>query len=905
LGTEPEPRKIFEHESVGQMLFRRLAIALTVVVGLSYFSSLCHAQAVKLATPEPKSKETSTSTDASTPAQANSPASKVAVIEAFDPATALESSPSGTAKTVPKSRPSVGSAPVAGKPSSRSPIGVNKSTSPDISIAIENSGTVIKIPEKSIATPAAAMPAESKVASGAANSSSEPAAQVKPAEPAPSKISAAAKRATPVVVKALEDAAVFQDPAFQDPAPVVRAEPKAASTPVTNPSQIAEPNSTPSTNGASQTNSQPQMAGQATPVDTIDTGAAASTLVTNETTPTPSASDNQTPIPPNVTNPESKEITPVQQLPMAVTSGVAAPSINPNATVPSVDNLNQNLAPSNATPTAASVPAANAPNSSEAIAMPEQIAAGAPPVIAPSNTTAAPQQSISPAESIAPYWTVEGQLAIKAPPDRSAVVDLESLVWASLAHSPYVQSIKLTPLIRETEIQQAQGAFDPTRFVDSIWNDRSDPVGNTLTTGGPPRLNDKTMNNKAGIRNKNTLGGNLEASQEIILHNSNSLFFVPRQQADTKMFMRYTQPLMRGAGQAYNRATITIAELNTAAAGKDSNQAMQLHVMDLSEAYWQLFYHRSQLLQLRRGLERLKVIASQLENRRDLDLLENQLFRAQAAVKTFESRIARTIADIIDDEQRIRRFVNAPWIQNLVCDEIITGSVPMTGAVVLSAEQELGAAFINRPDVLAVRDEIQAAKVKLNVAENELRPTLNLVTDMYVRGLNGQYDVANSLGDQFANGRPSYSGGLEYQRPRNLVLAKAIKRQRSLELQQILFRLDDRLLDVSREVLSAVAEVEAALAELNASVGSTMATKSELEYLESRWVSSEFLETSQISLNLEQLMDAQQRLVNAEGSWALSQAQYMIALCRLRFSTGTLLTLGILDEPGVQPAEVR
>ena len=84
-----------------------------------------------------------------------------------------------------------------------------------------------------------------------------------------------------------------------------------------------------------------------------------------------------------------------------------------------------------------------------------------------------------------------------------------------------------------------------------------------------------------------------------------------------------------------------------------------------------------------------------------------------------------------------------------------------------------------------------------------------------------------------------------------------------------------------------------------------MATKSELEYLESRWSSSEFLETSQISLNLEQLLDAQQRLVNAEGSWALAQAEYMIALCRLRFSTGTLLTLGILDGPGVQPEEIR
>ncbi len=936
LGTEPEPRTKIAHESIRQMLSRLFVIALTVMVGLSYSTSLVHGQSVKLAIPETTNKVPPTT------APTINPSAKSTVVEAFDPAMALEAASSGISAAATKDLSSVGSASVNSKPAIRSQSGASKVTSKvtapdissDISIEIENSGTVIRIPEKSIATPAISKSigrsVETPIASGSATNSSLPATPVNSAESVSSKISASAKRQTPIVVRALDAA-----PIFQEPTPIARAEPKAtltpATSPATTPASIAQPNTIPPASVASQpTVRQQPISGQASPIDANVAGQPVSDVASNPTTPTPIATIVQPKIQPNVAQPDAIELPPVQPQPMAIASAVETPSVSPTATISPIDSSFPNAVASNEAQTTVTTPTAVVPNSVAVPTMPEQVVAITPSISTPSISTPSaitpsgskqvsreqvnseqgatsepPQGPLSPAERIAPYWTVEGLLAIKAPAERSTVVDLESLVWAALAHSPYVQSIKLTPLIRETEIQQAQGAFDPTRFVDSIWNDRSDPVGNTLTTGGPARLNDRTMNNKAGIRNKNTYGGNLEASQEIILHNSNSLFFIPRQQADAKMFMRYTQPLMRGSGQAYNRATITIAELNTAAAGKDSNQALQLHVMDLSEAYWQLFYHRSQLLQLRRGVEKLKVIAAQLENRRDLDLLENQLYRAQAAAKTFESRIARTIADIIDDEQRIRRFVNAPWIQNLVCDEIITGSVPMTGAVVLSPEQELGAAFINRPDVLAVRDEIQAARVKLNVAENELRPTLNLVTDMYVRGLNGQYDIANSLGDQFANGRPSYSGGLEYQRPRNLVLAKAIKRQRSLELQQILFRLDDRLLDVSREVLSAVAEVDAALAELNASVGSTMATKSELDYLESRWVSSEFLETGQISLNLEQLMDAQQRLVNAESSWALSQAQYMIALCRLRFSTGTLLTLGILDEPGVQPTENR
>ena len=209
-----------------------------------------------------------------------------------------------------------------------------------------------------------------------------------------------------------------------------------------------------------------------------------------------------------------------------------------------------------------------------------------------------------------PYWIRENRLAIKAPIERTAAVDIESMVWAALAHSPYVQSIQIRPMILESEIDQARGSFDPAQFANSIWNDRSDPVGNT---------------------------------------------------------------------------------------------------------------------------------------------------------------------------------------------------------------------------------QIQAAKVKLKVGEQDLRPTLNLVTDFYVRGLNGEYDVSNSFGDHFSAGAPSYSGGLECLRPKNQTLANAIRRQRNLEIRQLLFDLEDRLLIVGKEVRTAIAAVQASHAEMEASARATIANNSEVEYLESKW----------------------------------------------------------------------
>ncbi len=513
---------------------------------------------------------------------------------------------------------------------------------------------------------------------------------------------------------------------------------------------------------------------------------------------------------------------------------------------------------------------------------------------------------VAPSSLPQPYWLNDTKLAMKSTINRSATIDLDSLIWAALAHSPYVQSIQIRPQILETEVNQARGEFDPTRFASSIWNDRSDPVGNTLTTGGPRRLNEQHVDTKAGVRKKNEYGGNWEASQELGLRDSNSVFFVPRKQADSKMVMRYTQPLMKGAGKSYNRASITIAELNFDASNHETRRALQSHVMNIIESYWELAYQRALVLQLYRGITRIQSIENQLQNRSDLDAIRNQLLRARSSVDGLKGRYARSLAQVVQSEERLRQLVNAPWIQAGVVDELIPTATPVNELLPIFLEQELDSALMARPDILAVRDQIKAANVRLRVAEQDLRPTLNLVTDLYVRGLNGQYDAANSFGDQFSTGAPSYSGGLEYLRPKNQTAANAIRRSRDLEMRQLLFDLEDRLLQAGAEVRTSVASIQATHAELASSVSATISSQSEVEYLDARWQSGAFLEPTQISLSLEQLLDAEQRLIQSEGNWAVSQSQYMISMARLRFVSGTLLSIDPveqpLDETAVEPA---
>ncbi len=462
----------------------------------------------------------------------------------------------------------------------------------------------------------------------------------------------------------------------------------------------------------------------------------------------------------------------------------------------------------------------------------------------PSVTLANEPRDPSSSTLLIPYWVVEERKLTKAQnEERVAYETLEGLIMTALVESPYVRGLLLTPRIRQQEADQSRGVFDPNRFANSIWSDRSDPVGSTLATGGASRLNETNLQNSAGIRKKNTLGGSLEASQDVGFRNNNSLFFVPKDQSDTKMLLKYTQPLMKGAGRAYNTSFIGIAQLQVGVAECDAQSAMQKHALEVTQTYWDLYYQRSLVVQLQRGLDRLTAIASQIEARSDLDSIRSQLARASSEVKQHQARLVRARAAVIQAESTLRAHVNAARLNLSSCDEIIPTTEPLGVTIPIAPEWELEQALQCRPDILRIRDEIKAANLRLRIAENELKPTLNLVTDFYVHGLRGNYNAADAFGDQFATGRPSYSGGVEYLRPRNQTVAKAIKKQRSLEIQQILFKLEDQLLHVSAEIQNAIAEVDASYSELvNSGQAATIATMEEVEHLTRKWINSPLLE---------------------------------------------------------------
>jgi outer membrane protein TolC len=167
-------------------------------------------------------------------------------------------------------------------------------------------------------------------------------------------------------------------------------------------------------------------------------------------------------------------------------------------------------------------------------------------------------------------------------------------------------------------------------------------------------------------------------------------------------------------------------------------------------------------------------------------------------------------------------------------------------------------------------------------------PQLNLITQTYVAGLEGDNDVPGAFLEQFSDGRPGYSLGLNYELPIGNRAATARNARRILELRQLKNQYRTTLQTVKLEVEVAVREINTASQEMVAKAQAMEARLAQLDALTKRWIKIPGEDVSAV-LALENLLSSQQQLADAEFEFLTSQLTYNLALMNLKRATGVLL----------------
>jgi outer membrane protein TolC len=317
-------------------------------------------------------------------------------------------------------------------------------------------------------------------------------------------------------------------------------------------------------------------------------------------------------------------------------------------------------------------------------------------------------------------------------------------------------------------------------------------------------------------------------------------------------------------------------------------QELQDHSVKVAQAYWDVYRARALLLQKQKLFDRAMSILQLLKAREEVDAVQRQVLRAEAAVASRRSDITRFAAAIRNAESQLRLLVNDPQLFDGGTIELIPAELPAPGQVNVSLRGSLEAALYYRPDVAQAVREIRAAGVRLGVAKNELLPRLDFIASTYVAGLEGDARIATAFGNQFSVGEPGYSFGLLFEVPLGNRTARAEYQRRQAELSQATFAFRSTVETGLTEVEIAVREVETAYQEVVSRYQAMFAADAEEKYLYQRWRLIPGHDGATPHL-LEDLLDAQDRLADEEAGFVAAQVSYVLALTRLKQATGTLL----------------
>ena len=487
----------------------------------------------------------------------------------------------------------------------------------------------------------------------------------------------------------------------------------------------------------------------------------------------------------------------------------------------------------------------------------------------------------------APWW-IRGQRNRIGDKGTARTLSVEELYQRALRHSKQIRVFSDLPLIRETGIQEAKGAFDTNTFLQGKFGHTNDPVGNTLTTGGASRFQQEEWTFEAGAKKKFVSGTEVTLSQKLGHLDNNSIYFVPNPQSTANLSLSVVQPLLKGAGVSYNRSVMQVAKLDSQVAMREFIRQSESHLLEITRTYWALYAARVMYLQKSKLVEETGRVADEMRARQQVDARQTQLFRAQSALASRRSDLVRAEAAVRNAQDRLRALTSDPELLGAPDSELIPADRLILSSSPVDPQAAAHAALQNRPEITQAFLQLEASTIREKMARNEIMPELNLVLEGSLGGLTSE-DIGTAYGRQYNAGGPGYGVGLVFSFPLENNIGRATLERRRVEMRQQINQVKTTIDTVLLEVKVSAREVATAYRETQAKYEAVRAITEDLETLQARRGVQDLRDELQAATYLDTMLDAQDRRAKAEEEFILAAADYQVAVVNLERAKGSLL----------------
>ncbi len=466
-------------------------------------------------------------------------------------------------------------------------------------------------------------------------------------------------------------------------------------------------------------------------------------------------------------------------------------------------------------------------------------------------------------------------------------ISLGQLMGLALSHSKNVQVLRILPAEQKQQVNQQFGRFDWTAFVETVFAQDAQPVGNLNQTN---RNIQQVRNDRnevgIGIRKSTYAGGSLELRETLATADSNSGFLNPEEPGSAQLGITFSQEFMRGGGQDIVLSQALVADINAQAVHADAFAQTSDLLHSILIQYWVLYQTRGDYFIQSALINWAEETLALLESRGRIDAERNSIEQARALLLEAKANLENARAAVRIAQDELYRLINAPEIDSNRF-EVITGHQPQAIVREFSVAEELGVALQRRSEVAQRLLEIQGAAVEHHVSLNQLLPRLTLSLESSLNGIDENRDVFGAVANTL-DVDPTYSAGVSFEFFLGNRTAKAQNRQAQLALQRLQLQYEDQIEEIRLDVARAIRTLNASTKILQQRSETLLARNNETEYLRLRrdvipkeGVSPTFL--------LEQYFQAINRLTVSQQAYVAAVRDQQAALADLLRAKGLLL----------------
>jgi outer membrane protein len=406
-------------------------------------------------------------------------------------------------------------------------------------------------------------------------------------------------------------------------------------------------------------------------------------------------------------------------------------------------------------------------------------------------------------------------------------LSLRNYIELVLANNTDVQIQRLTIETPRNQILRAHSIFDPVvistfaatrretpsvdRFVGNeaqFGSDVLSALSQPFTLRGQQLLPTGTLYSVGFDANRVTNTGQPSISNPGINSNLN---------------LSFSQPLVRNRGSYYTKLPITIARSRLRGSEYQIQDQILRTVAQAENAYWDVISARENL----RVAEQTLALYDQSLKRsqRELELgaiSQLEIYQPQAQYANAEIQVTQARFRLAQTEDALRRQIGVdldPKIRTLPI--ALTEQVDPPVQAPLEAESLVEKAVGQRPDIKAVRQNLDVDDLQMQAATNQLKPDLRLTGQYGSFGRNAYTEttalgtrtllpggINNSLGQVFGFSYPVYGFGLSLNLPLRDRRASADYADAVVNKRLDMLRVRNQEQTVRLEVLNAVNQVE-------------------------------------------------------------------------------------------------